>query len=150
MTGWRIGYVVADPRWIPAIGYFHDLTYVCAPSPLQHGAAAGLLQLMEDFYRSLSVDYERKRDQMAAALTDAGLTPCIPEGAYYILADASGIPGGTAREKARNLLAQTGVGAVAGTAFFTGEAGENMLRFCYAKKDSVLTEACRRLRSLPW
>ena len=45
ITGWRIGYLTASARWLPAIAYFHDLTYVCAPSPFQYGAAAGLLQL---------------------------------------------------------------------------------------------------------
>ena len=50
VTGWRLGYVTADARWMGAMGYFHDLTYVCAPSALQHGAAAGLEQLPPDFY----------------------------------------------------------------------------------------------------
>ncbi|MFZ0633641.1 MAG: pyridoxal phosphate-dependent aminotransferase, partial [Acidobacteriaceae bacterium] len=45
ITGWRVGYLVADKRWMGAISYFHDLTYVCSPSPFQHGAAAGLLEL---------------------------------------------------------------------------------------------------------
>jgi len=150
VTGWRLGYLAADPRWMPAIGYFHDLTYVCAPAPLQHGAAAGLLQLGDDFYRDLAVEYQQKRDQMAHALTAAGLTPSIPDGAYYILADSSSIPGSTAKAKARNLLARCGVAAVAGTAFFTEGRGENMLRFCYAKKTAPLTEACERLRTLTW
>ncbi len=148
VTGWRLGYLAADPRWIPAIGYFHDLTYVCAPAPLQHGAAAGLLQLGDDFYRSLAKEYEAKRDQLVAALTAAGLTPSIPDGAYYILADASSLPGATAKEKARALLARTGVAAVAGTAFFNEGRGENLLRFCYAKNSAPLTEACERLRGL--
>lgn len=39
VTGWRVGYVTADARWLGAMSYFHDLTYVCAPSALQHGAA---------------------------------------------------------------------------------------------------------------
>lgn len=150
VTGWRLGYLAADPRWIPAIGYFHDLTYVCAPAPLQHGAAAGLLELGEDFYRGLSTEYEQKRDELVAALTDAGLTPSIPDGAYYILADSSRIPGKNAKEKARALLARCGVAAVAGTAFFSEGRGENLLRFCYAKKSEDLMEACRRIRSLNW
>ena len=148
ITGWRLGYMTADPKWIPAIGYFHDLLYVCAPSPLQHGAAAGLLELSEDFYRRLATEHQQKRDQLAAALTAAGLTPFIPDGAYYILADATHIPGATAKEKARKLLANCGVAAVAGTAFFTEGRGENLLRFCYAKKSNDLDEACQRLRSL--
>ncbi len=155
VTGWRLGYLAADPRWIPSINYFHDLTYVCAPSPLQYGAAAGLVELGDDFYCGLAVEYEQKRDEMVDALTAAGLTPSIPDGAYYILADASRIPGETSREKARALLARCGVAAVAGSAFFSegrdsDGSGENLLRFCYAKKSAALTEACERLRSLTW
>ena len=150
VTGWRLGYLAADPRWIPAIGYFHDLTYVCAPAPLQYGAAAGLLQLGDEFYRDLALDYQQKRDQLAAALTSAGLTPSIPDGAYYVLAEAPDVPGPTAKAKARNLLARCGVAAVAGSAFFTQGRGEDLLRFCYAKKDAPLAEACERLRNLSW
>ncbi len=148
ITGWRLGYLAADPKWIPAIGYFHDVAYVCAPSPLQHGAAAGLLELPADYYVELAKEYELKRDQLTEALISTGLTPSIPDGAYYILADASRLPGATAKEKARNLLARTGVAAIAGTAFFTEGRGENLLRFCYAKKPKDLAEACQRLRSL--
>jgi aminotransferase len=148
ITGWRLGYLAADPQWIPAIGYFHDVAYVCAPAPLQHGAAAGLLELPRSYYIELAKEYEQLRDQLVEALIAAELTPLVPEGAYYILADASRLPGATAKEKARNLLARSGVAAVAGTAFFTQGRGENLLRFCYAKKQEDLVEACQRLRSL--
>jgi aminotransferase len=150
VTGWRLGYLTASERWIPAIGYFHDLLYVCAPSPLQHGAAAGLLQLPQRFYHELSVEYQEKRDSFCAALARAGMTPSIPTGAYYVLADASRIEGANSKAKARQLLADTGLAAVAGSAFFGTDAdgrnrGENLLRFCFAKKDADLAEACRRL-----
>ena len=152
ITGWRLGYLTASPRWLPAIGYFHDLTYVCAPSPAQFGAAAGLLQLPATFYTDLAAEYQAKRDLTCAALTTAGLTPSIPTGAYYILADASSIPGDDAKQKARRLLADTGIAAVAGSAFFGSDQqghnrGENLLRFCFAKKSADLTEACRRLQA---
>jgi aminotransferase len=150
VTGWRLGYLAASERWLPAIAYFHDLLYVCAPSPLQHGAAAGLLQLQESFYTDLAEEYQSKRDLICAALTRAGLTPSIPTGAYYVLAVSSRIPGADAKQKARRLLADAGIAAVAGSAFFLADAagvnpGENLLRFCFAKKDDELAEACRRL-----
>ncbi|MGA8528530.1 MAG: aminotransferase class I/II-fold pyridoxal phosphate-dependent enzyme [Acidobacteriaceae bacterium] len=148
ITGWRVGYLVADKRWMGAIAYFHDLTYVCSPSPFQHGAAAGLLELPDSFYAGLSTEYQAKRDMLCSALADAGLKPSIPQGAYYVLADVTRIPGATARDKARNLLLQTGVAAVAGTAFFANGRGENLLRFCFAKRDEDLARACDRLRSL--
>ena len=148
ITGWRVGYLAADRRWMGAIGYFHDLTYVCAPSPFQHATAAGLVMLPEAFYAALARDYEGKRDMLCAALRDAGLTPSVPYGAYYVLADATPLPGAAARDKARNLLRQTGVAAVAGTAFFSGGRGENLLRFCFAKRDEDLRRAREALRGL--
>jgi aminotransferase len=148
ITGWRIGYLVADRRWLGAISYFHDLLYVCAPSPFQHGAAAGLMQQPDAFYTGLSTEYQGKRDMLCAALSDVGLTPSIPQGAYYVLADVTNLPGATAREKARTLLRDTGVAAVAGTAFFADGRGENLIRFCFAKRDEDLLRACDLLRTL--
>lgn len=151
VTGWRLGYVTADARWMGALAYFHDLTYVCAPSALQHGAAAGLEQLPPSFYQQIAADHQAKRERLVSALRDAGLEPSVPAGAYYILADVSRLPGATAAEKARKLLAATGVAAVAGSAFFRAGQdgrGENLLRFCFAKKDAELDEACARLRTL--
>ena len=148
ITGWRIGYAVADARWMPAMAHFHDLTYVCAPAPLQVGAAAGLEQLPTSFYTQLAADYQAKRGKMASALEDAGMKPTAPAGAYYIMADVERLPGKTAAEKARHLLRSTGVAAVAGSAFFRPGRGENLLRFCFAKQDAELDEACARLRKL--
>jgi aminotransferase len=150
VTGWRLGYLSADARWLPAIGYFHDLLYVCAPSPLQHGAAAGLLALPNSFYDDMAVEYQAKRDALCTSLIRAGLTPSVPAGAYYILADATRIPGADAKQKARRLLSDSGLAAVAGSAFFSTGAnglnrGDHLLRFCFAKKPAELTEACRRL-----
>jgi aminotransferase len=85
---------------------------------------------------------------MLDALRAAGMRPHVPDGAYYVLAEAAGLPGATAAEKARALLAKTGVAAVAGSAFFSPGGGEDLLRFCFAKKDEELAEACRRLRAL--
>jgi aminotransferase len=148
VTGWRLGFVTAPARWLGAMAYFHDLTYVCAPSALQHGVAAGLEELGPEFYSGIAAEHQSKRERIVAALRDAGLTPSVPAGAYYVLADASRLPGAAAAEKARTLLKVTGVAAVAGSAFFQKGRGENLLRFCFAKKDAELDEACARLRKL--
>lgn len=148
VTGWRLGYLAASKEWLPSIGYFHDLAYVCAPSALQHGAAAGLLELPDDFYQGLQTEFIEKRDLLVNTLKEIGFAPSVPSGAYYILADAGVLPGETAKEKARSLLAQTGVASVAGSAFFHNGRGESLLRFCFAKKTEALEDACRRLRTL--
>jgi len=148
ITGWRIGYVACSARWSPAIGYFHDLAYVCAPAPLQRGVAAGLEELNSDFYRRLAAEYLHKRDTLCATLQQVGLRPWIPQGSYYVLADASSLPGRTSKEKAMWLLKTTGVASVPGASFFHDDSGENLLRFCFAKTDAELAEACRRLEKI--
>jgi aminotransferase len=146
ITGWRVGYSVCDERWAGMIGYMNDLVYVCAPSPLQRGVAVGIRDLAPAFYHALAAQYAAKRDQLCCALERAGLPACSPQGAYYVLADVSRLPGDTSKHKAMYLLARTGVATVPGEAFFHGSEGENLIRFCYAKNDAELDEACRRLR----
>ncbi len=145
VTGWRIGYTAAARPWAQAIGAMNDLLYVCAPAPLQKGVAGGILELPDDFYRDLARSYQDKRDRFCSALAEAGLTPSIPDGAYYVLADASKLPGSTGKARAMYLLEQTGVAGVPGEAFFSGRTGADFIRFSYAKTDADLEEACRRL-----
>jgi len=148
ITGWRVGYATADVRWMPAMAHFHDLTYVCAPAPFQIATAVGIEQLPKAFYKQIAADHESKRGRLLSALEDAGMDPSVPSGAYYIMASAERLPGKTAAEKARSLLRTTGIAAVAGSAFFRPGRGENLLRFCFAKRDVELDAACERLRWL--
>lgn len=148
ITGWRIGYAMCDERWAAAIGYFNDLFYVCAASPLQAGVTAGLRSLGDDYYRALSTEYAARRDRFCAALAEAGLEPHVPQGAYYVLASTERIPGATARERAMHILRETGVASVPGSAFYHDGGGENLVRFCFAKEEPILDEACERLLKL--
>ena len=149
ITGWRIGYIICDRKWAQSIAYFHDLIYVCAPAPLQIGVAEGIVKLPESFYRAITEEYLRKRDLLCNTLRDIGLTPSVPAGAYYVLADASILAGKTSKEKSMTLLRETGVATVAGSAFYQAGGGERLIRFCFAKSDEELREACRRLQMLP-
>ncbi len=148
ITGWRIGYCVCPEEAAQAIGNFSDLIYVCAPTPLQIGAAAGLVELPDAYFVELASEYRQKRDRLCSVLHDVGLRPYVPEGAYYVLADVSGLPGANSRERAMHLLEKTGVAAVPGESFFTGAEGDTLVRFCFAKENDVLDDACRRLSSL--
>jgi aminotransferase len=145
VTGWRIGYSVAAKPWSGAIGAMNDLLYVCAPGPLQIGVARGIRQLSDSFYRNLADDYQYKRDRFCSALAKVGLTPLIPQGAYYVLADVSRLAGDTGKARAMHLLEKAGVAGVPGEAFFSGKRGAQFIRFSYAKTDADLDEACRRL-----
>lgn len=141
VTGWRVGYAVCDARFAETIGHFNDLIYVCAPAPLQIGVARGLDALGPEYYQGLSDDHQQKRDRICAALSRAGLTPHVPQGAYYVLADISRLPGANGKERAMRLLRATGVACVPGEAFFPDGDGRGLARFCYAKTDADLGRA---------
>ena len=148
ITGWRLGYAIAPASVIEAMAQLNDLIYVCAPAPLQIGAAVGLESLEDSYYTELARIHEHKRDLFCDALHDAGLIPSIPNGAYYVMTDVSRMAGNDDFEKAMAILERTGVASVPGRAFYHDDAGKNMVRFCYSKPLGVLEEAAKRIRGL--
>ncbi len=147
ITGWRLGYVVADEALAQTIGLVNDLFYVCAPTPLQYGVAQGLMTLEPSYYRDMCADYQNKRDLFCGVLDEVGLKAVWPQGAYYVLADVSGLGCGTSKEAAMKILESVGVASIPGSAFF-GAGGEDLVRFCFAKESEILEDACERLRKL--
>jgi len=148
ITGWRIGYAVCHEKWQRMIGYINDLVYVCAPAPLQMGVARGITELPSEYYQRLCNEYYQKREKVCGTLKQIGLTPHVPQGAYYVLVDVSRLPGRNSKEKALFLLQTVGVAVVPGSAFHSAGRGENLARFCFAKPPKVLDEACARLLRL--
>lgn len=146
ITGWRVGYAAGPEDLIQPIVMVNDLFYVCAATPLQHGVFAGYSAPAE-FFESLKSDYQRKRDIICDALSKGGLNPLVPQGAYYVLADVSKLGFGGAKAAAMALLEECKVASVPGTAFYQSRTGEGLLRFCFAKEDSILIEAGKRIAS---
>lgn len=147
ITGWRIGFLAAHRELAGPIGLVNDLYYVCAPSPLQYGVADAISSLGDDYYDNLAADYQKKRDRFCEALDDAGLTPRIPEGAYYVLADITRLGCDNSRDASMKLLEDAGIASIPGSAFFRDPRGERLARFCFARDDETLERACEMLRS---
>jgi aminotransferase len=146
ITGWRIGYAAAPEALSRPIGLVNDLYYNCAPAPLQRAVAVGIETLPDAYYEGLRQTYRRKRDLFCDVLRESGLEPIVPAGAYYVLADTSRFGVATSKEAAMRLLHEAGIAAIPGSAFYTGPTGERLLRFCVAKGDGDLAQACERIR----
>ena len=155
VTGWRIGWVIAPAELTDAIRKVHDFLTVGAPAPLQEGVAVALDTLDAEFYRGLERSYRVRRDLLHSALIETGFRCSPPEGAYYILADFSGVsdalgsgaqPSDT--EFAVWLSREIGVTPVPGSSFFSQGGGRNLVRFVFCKTDDILLEATRRLQTL--
>jgi aminotransferase len=147
VTGWRIGYALAEKNLTSAIRKVHDFLTVGAPAPLQH-ACVTALRYPDSYYKELASMYDGKRKFLHSALIKAGFKCKIPEGAYYILAD---IPEGVNMDDmafAKYMVSEIGVAAVPGSSFYKSEAGKHKLRFTFSKKDETLQEAANRLADL--
>jgi len=155
VTGWRIGWIVAPAELTDAIRKVHDFLTVGAPAPLQEGVAAALDGLPPSFYEGLTAMYRGKRDLLHSALVDAGFRCLRPEGAYYILADFTGLgPAAAAGPPLDDtafavwLSRVVGVTPVPGSSFYREGGGRTLVRFVFCKTEEILVEAARRLRGL--
>ncbi|HON55559.1 MAG TPA: pyridoxal phosphate-dependent aminotransferase, partial [bacterium] len=147
ITGWRLGYLCACEEIITKLGILNDLIYICAPAPLQKAVADILIQ-SDCTFKELKDFYQNNRDILVNTLNEIGLTPCVPEGAYYLLADISKLNCKNSRQAADMILQNTGVATVPGSAFFNTKSGERFVRFCFAKKKDILLRACEQLKKL--
>ncbi|MDG2372180.1 MAG: pyridoxal phosphate-dependent aminotransferase [Flavobacteriaceae bacterium] len=148
ITGWRVGYCIVPEEYHEIIGHISDLIYVCSPSPFQYAVAQGINKIGDSFYMNIINNFTKKRNLLSDTLTDIRLTPLIPEGAYYILADVSPVKGDSIKEKAMRILDQTKIACVPGSAFYSSKKGNNIVRFCFAKEDYELEKACENLLKL--
>jgi L-glutamine---4-(methylsulfanyl)-2-oxobutanoate aminotransferase len=146
VTGWRIGYTVAEKTLTTAIRKVHDFLTVCAPSPLQR-AALTAYGLGASYYSSLTRTYTKKRDYLMKSLEEMGFSCLKPQGAYFIMADFSDLWKRDDVSFAEHMVKDGGVATVPASSFFsTPGLGKKQVRFAFPKQDKTLREAVERMR----
>jgi len=156
VTGWRVGTIVAPAALTRAIRKVHDFLTVGAPAPLQEACAAALETLGEEYYAALASDYCARRDVLVRALQAAGFRCTPPAGAYYVMADFSGLSDMDDASFSRWLArggsdpgSGPGVAPVPGSSFFHEPAlGRHLVRFAFCKRIETLEAAGARLRAI--
>lgn len=152
-TGWRIGWLIAPPDLTDGIRKVHDFLTVGAAAPLQEGAAFAL-GFDDDYYKNLGELYRVKRDFTLEFLSQAGFKVYKPNGAYYIMTDASELMAKFNQPNdvsfARWLINTVGVATVPGSSFYQNKnLGRTKIRFCFCKKPQTLERARDLLLRLP-
>jgi aspartate aminotransferase len=141
MTGWRVGYVVANRSIAQSINKVLESNSSCVSALCQHAAEAALdgsssvVTTMVDAYR-------RRRDLSYGLLADLGLAIAEPHGAFYVMADVSR-SGLHAREFAFDLLRSRSVAVAPGTAF--GDCAREAVRISLASSEDALREGISRM-----
>jgi aspartate/methionine/tyrosine aminotransferase len=143
MTGFRIGWCVANSELITAMDIFQQNSVTNVPAFVQLAALAAITG-PQDHVLETTARLQAKRDKMVAALDALPGIDCLtPDGSFYVFPDIRGT-GMTAQQFADYLIEQYGVGVVAGSAF--GDRGEGHVRVTYAAPDDVLDEGIDRIR----
>lgn len=141
MTGWRIGYALANPVFTAAMTKIHQYTMLCAPVTAQV-AAIEALRHGETHMRKMVAEYDRRRHLILNGMRTIGLECFEPKGAFYIFPSIKNTKL-TSEEFAEQLLRQKHVALVPGNAF--GSCGEGFIRCSYATSAAKISEALSRI-----
>lgn len=144
-TGWKVGWATGPAPIVAAIRTAKQfLTYVNG-APFQPAVAVGL-RLGNDYFDSLAIEMEAKKNLLCEKLGRAGFGVLEPEGTYFVTADISPVTKKKSIEFCMALPEEAGVVAVPCSVFYQDDRmGERHIRFCFAKSDVFLAEAGDRL-----
>jgi len=145
MTGWRLGWVVAPPGYVDAVNRLAQNVLISAPNFVQDAGIAAL-ETDDAWLADVRDEYHRRRDRLLDAVAEWGLDPgYTPDGAYYVLADVSDLPG-SAVDVADLFLREAGVAVTPGVDF--GDHAAEYVRLSYATDEDALDEAATRISRL--
>lgn len=149
-TGWKIGWLSAPAAIVTAILAVKQFVTYVNGAPFQPAIAIGL-DLPDSYYDGIAADLEAKRDLLAGGLTAAGFTLAVPQGSYFIVADAAALGHVDGVEFCRALPELAGVVGIPISAFCLPEHKAeyaSLVRFAFCKRVDVLEEAAVRLARL--
>jgi methionine aminotransferase len=149
VTGWKIGTVCAPAPLTSEFRKVHQYTVFTANSPMQHGIAAYLSDPRP--YVELPAFYQAKRDSFAAGLAQTPLRALACEGSYFqcaSYADISELRDFSERDCCEWMTREIGVTPIPVSAFYSTPTEQQVIRFCFAKRDSTLDAALARLLRL--
>lgn len=146
ITGWRLGYTIANKEITQAIKSVHDFLTVGAAAPLQEAAIVGL-NFGDEYYEKLQEKYTHKRDIFLNGLKEIGLDFYSPQGTYFVMVDISKFKRKSDYDFCVELSQKIGVTPVPGSSLFKDD-NNDYVRFHFAKNDDTLIEAINRLRKI--
>jgi aspartate aminotransferase len=142
MTGWRVGYLVANPQLVETIVKLQEPT-ISSVSSVTQAAATAALSGSQDVVTQMCSAYRQRRDIVLDLLREAGMDPIVPNGAFYQMVPLK--PGTDSRRAALELV-ERGVAVAPGTAF--GSVAADQLRVSLASSEESLRGGIARI--LEW
>lgn len=145
-TGWKIGYCVAPHVLMKEFRKVHQYNCFSCNSPVQFALADFLKQ--KTVYLELKSFLERKKNFFQELMAKTKFTAITSYGSYFQLYNYSRISEENDLDFATRLTKKAKVATIPISSFYQTKTNDKVLRFCFAKKDSTLSEAAERLFNL--
>ncbi|TPX57320.1 hypothetical protein PhCBS80983_g03904 [Powellomyces hirtus] len=172
VTGWKIGWALGPPDIIRAIWMVHQYVPFAVVTPLQEAAAVCIEQAISStYFQDTQKQYTHLRNKFHAHLKATGLTPTLPHGGYFILADTTRVSHVPLENTSSTKAAPTAAGdrrdyrvckhltehalvtAIPPSAFYDAVAGgpldvpAKLARFAFCKNEKMLDDAGGKLKA---
>lgn len=142
ITGWKIGYIVANENILNEIKKVHQFLVFCVNSPAQHTLAA---YLKETDVNTLGDFYQEKRDFFQRLMQGSRFELLPSEGTYFQLASYKNISDENDIDFTKKLVVEHGVATIPLSVFNASGEDRKLIRFCFAKDNSTLEQAAEKL-----
>ncbi len=145
-TGWKVGYCLAPKELMTEFRKVHQFNVFCVNTPMQYGIAEFLKN--KSHYNDLGPFYQAKRDTFNKLLEGSRFSFVASPGTYFQLLSYEQITKEKDADYAIRLIKENGLASIPISVFYHKPIFDNMLRFCFAKRDETLEKAAAILRSI--
>ncbi|MCX6310129.1 MAG: methionine aminotransferase [Bacteroidetes bacterium] len=145
-TGWKVGYCVAPKELMVEFRKVHQFMVFCVSTPMQFGIAEFLKN--KNHYQELGAFYQAKRDKFVKLLKGSRFSFVPSAGTYFQLLGYEKITNEKDTDYAIRLVKESGVASIPISVFYHKPVHDNVLRFCFAKKDETIEKAAEILRKI--
>ena len=142
-TGWKMGYCVAPDQLMKEFLKVHQYNCFCCNTPVQYALASFLNKKNE--YLQLPDFFQAKRDYFQSLMAQTKFKALPSYGSYFQLYSYKDISNESEFQFAKKLTEKAGVATIPVSAFYQNGKENQVLRFCFAKKEQTLNEAVSRL-----
>ncbi|HET6991231.1 MAG TPA: methionine aminotransferase [Bacteroidia bacterium] len=145
-TGWKIGYCVAPKELMAEFRKVHQFNVFCVNTPMQFGIVEFLKN--KKHYKELGSFYQAKRDKFNKLLKGSRFSLVPSPGTYFQLLSYDKITNEKDADYAVRLIRENGIASIPISVFYHKPVFDNMLRFCFAKKDETIEKAAEILKKI--
>lgn len=138
-TGWKIGYCVAPQNLMAEFRKVHQFLVFACNTPIQHALAEFLKERSN--YQQLGNFYQEKRDYFLKQIRNSKFSYTPAPGTYFQLLNYKKASREKDSDYAIRLTKEFGLAAIPVSAFYHEKTDNNVLRFCFAKKEETLDKA---------